>query len=190
MSSSIFGGAQDTTDARNAQSGHSNNVAGSFSSSATDSAVALGGGAKLEIKNQAAGAYDLAGNKGQVGGVSVSGKGAKLSTADNSVTNITTSDPGVAQLAISATSTLAYNFGKSLSDYVTKTTQSSAAAQSHTLDALASLSEKQTATTATSADAKAASDATGGLSNFQKTFLWLGLALLGVVAIFFWKRKN
>ena len=140
MSSSIFGGAQDTTDARNAQSGHSTNVAGPLSAGATDNAVALGGAAKLEIKNLAAASTDLAGNKGQLGGQTISNSG-KGTVALN--TNITSSDPQVAAQAIAAVADVSKQFGTQLKDYLTQAGTQTSQQNQAALGAISSLAGGQ-----------------------------------------------
>ena len=135
------------------------------------------------------------------GSTSQAGKGNKANTVEyggkNNSFSVVNNDPATAQLAITATSTLADKFASSLSDYARKSNdsisnilQKNQDTQGQTYQALAALASNQQDNSAQAATQQLASDATGGLSNFQKTFLWLGLALLGVVAIFFWKRKN
>lgn len=183
--SSIFGSGQDTTDARNAQSGHSVNVAGPLSTGATDNAVALGAAARLQVKNLATGSTDLESNKGQIGGVSVSGRGAALSTTDNSTTTITSADPTVAAQAINAVADVSKQFGNQLSDFLNKTGQQSSATLQTALGSIGSLSQGQQAQTA----ATTASAATGGVSNYFKPAL-IGLAIVALVIIaVFWKKK-
>lgn len=156
-------------------------------------AVALGKGSTLTTI--AAGASNVTGRGNKSNVVEYGGKGNDFNVVNN--------DPATAQLAITATSTLADKFASSLSDYAAKSgatlsdiLSKGQDTQGKTYEALAALAANQqnnSAQAATqqlaSSDATAASADTGGLSRFQKTFLILGLAAIGVAAIFFWKRK-